>query len=115
MRMGAWRMALAALWGMSLAAPASAATFGELAQWCAPEADGGRPGLCAGYLETYLAGLGSPDPSLNDGVRACVPESEDRARIVELLLGFAQSHPEAAGEPGVAGLGQALKDRYPCP
>jgi hypothetical protein len=76
--MGVRRIALAGLWGRSLAAPASAATFGELVQWCAPENDGGRPGLCAGYLETYIARLASPDPSLNDGVRACVPESEDR-------------------------------------
>jgi hypothetical protein len=107
-------MALAALWGTSLAGPASAASFGELVQWCAPENDGGRPGLCAGYLKTYLAGLASPEASLNNGVRACVPESEDRAQAVALLQAFARSHLEAADEPGVAGLGQALKDRYPC-
>lgn len=113
--MDVWRTALVALWLTALAVPASAATFGELVQWCAPESEDGRPGLCAGYLETYIAGLASPDASLNDGVRACVPESEDRAKVVALLQSFARSHPEAAGEPGVAGLGQALKDRYPCP
>ena len=108
-------MALAALLGMVLATPVRAATFGELVQWCAAESDGGRPGLCSGYLETYIDGLASPDASLSDGARACVPEAEDRARVVALLLAYARSHPEAAGKSGVAGLGQALKDRYPCP
>ena len=112
--MAGWRLTLAALSCLPIAAPASAATFGELAQWCAAESDGGRPDLCAGYLETYLDGLASPDASLNDGVRTCVPESEDRAQVVALLLTYARSHPEAAGRSGVAGLGQALKDRYPC-
>ena len=59
--------------------PANAATFGELEAWCAPPEAGGRPGLCSGYLETMIQGLASTDPSLNDGVRACVPEGEDRA------------------------------------
>ena len=94
--------------------PASAATFAELAQWCAPEANGGRPGLCSGYLETYLQGLASPDPSLNDGVRACVPETTDRAEIHALIASYARSHPEAGSKPGITGLGQALKGRYPC-
>jgi hypothetical protein len=113
--MSNWRLVLAAVCGMSFAAPASAATFGDLVQWCAPEDAGGRPGLCAGYLETYLAGLASTNVALNDGVRACVPESEDRARILELIEDFARSHPESLADSGVGGLGRALKDLYPCP
>src|SRR3954449_1860818 len=70
---------------VTTALPASAATFAELVQWCAPEEKGGRPGLCSGYLETYLEGLASPDPSLNDGVRACVPEATDRAQVRALI------------------------------
>jgi hypothetical protein len=73
------------------AVPAAAATFGELEAWCAPPDAGGRPRLCSGYLETYIQGLASTDPSLNDGVRACVPEGADRAEVVRLL-----------------------QDRYPC-
>ena len=112
--MGNKQLALAAAFGVLLAVPASAATFGELAERCAPEAAGGRPGLCAGYLETYLGGLASTDASLNDGVRACVPESEDRATIRAPIQAFARGHPESLPDPGVAGLGQGLKDRYPC-
>src|SRR5690348_9979220 len=37
------------------ATPARAASFGELAAWCAPADAGGRPLLCAAYLD---AGLG---------------------------------------------------------
>src|SRR5215213_8260256 len=99
--------ALAAAFGVLLAVPASAATFGELAEWCAPEDAGGRPGLCAGYLETYLAGPASTDASLNDGV----PESADRATIRALVQAFARNHPESLPGPGAAGLGQALKGR----
>jgi|tagenome__1003787_1003787.scaffolds.fasta_scaffold18191790_1 hypothetical protein len=99
---------------VATALPASAATFAELVQWCAPEEKGGRPGLCSGYLETYLEGLASPDPSLNDGVRACVPEATDRAQVRALIESHARSHPESGGQPGIVGLGQALKDRYPC-
>jgi hypothetical protein len=95
-----------------LAAPAMAATFGDLVGWCA-EADG-RPALCSGYLETYLQGLASPDPSLNNGVRACVPETTDRAEIRALIQSYARKHPESLTSSGVEGLGRALKDRYPC-
>ncbi|MFL5335875.1 MAG: Rap1a/Tai family immunity protein [Geminicoccaceae bacterium] len=112
--MGNKHLALAAAFAVLFAVPASAATFGELVQWCAPEDAGGRPGLCSGYLETYLGGLASTNASLNDGVRACVPESEDRATIRALIQEFARSHPESLPDSGVAGLGQALKDRYPC-
>ena len=97
---------------VAAAPPASAATFAELVQWCSPEEKGGRPGLCSGYLETYLEGLASPDPSLNDGVRACVPEATDRAQVRALIHSYARSHPEAGGQPGIVGLGQALKGRY---
>ena len=97
------------------AGPTFAASFAELVAWCAPEDAGGRPGLCSGYLETYLSALASPDPSLNDGVRACVPEMPDRAEILALIQSYASEHPESKSKSGVGGLGHALKDRYPCP
>ena len=96
------------------AAPAFAATFAELVAWCAPEDAGGRPGLCSGYLETYLQALASSDASMNDGVRACVPETTDRAEILTLIQSYASKHPESKSSSGVGGLGHALKDRYPC-
>ena len=104
------RLALAAAFGVLLGVPASAPTFGELVEWRAPEDARARPGFRAGYL----AGLASTDASLNDGVRACVPESEDRATIRALIQAFARGHRESLPDPGLAGLGQALKDRYPC-
>jgi hypothetical protein len=48
------------------------------------------------------------------GVRACVPETTDRAEIRAMIQDYARKHPEAANEPGVVGLGRVLKDRYPC-
>lgn len=105
---------IAAAGPLAVAPPALAATFGELVEWCAPEASGGRPGLCSGYLETYLQGLASTDTTLNNGVRACVPEATDRAAIRALIASYAHEHPEAAGESGVLGLGQALQKLYPC-
>jgi Rap1a immunity proteins len=101
--------------GAVSATPAFSATFAELVAWCAPEDAGGRPGLCSGYLETYLPALASPDALMNDGVRACVPETTDRAEIWAMIQDYAREHPEAANEPGVEGLGRVLKDRYPCP
>ena len=95
--------------------PVSAATFGELEAWCAPPEADGRPALCTGYLETYLQGLTSTDPSLNNGVRACVPEAEDRSVVVRLIQVYAREHPEARTLPAIVGVGEALKDRYPCP
>ncbi len=106
---------LAVCLGLAAPVPALAASFADLTAWCAAESAGGRPGLCAGYLETYLQALAGPDPSLNDGVRACVPEDADRTQIHALIQSYAQQHPEAAGASGVRGLGLALKDRYPCP
>ncbi|MGD9510691.1 MAG: Rap1a/Tai family immunity protein [Geminicoccaceae bacterium] len=94
--------------------PAGAATFGELASWCAPEDAGGRPALCASYLQTYLEALRTDDASLNDGVRACVPEAADRTELVGLIRTYAKTHPEASSRSGVAGAGDALKDRFPC-
>ena len=82
------------------AAPAFAATFAELVAWCAPEDAGGRPGLCSGYLETYLQALASSDASMNDGVRACVPETTDRAEILALIQSYASKHPEVEEQLG---------------
>ena len=92
---------IAAAGALAVAQPAMAASFGELAEWCAPEASGGRPGLCSGYLETYIAALASKDETANGGVRACVPEAADRAELQSLLQAYAKKHPESAGEPGV--------------
>jgi hypothetical protein len=101
--------------GLAVAAgPVAAATFGELEAWCAPTDAGGRPGLCSGYLETELAGLASADPSLNGGNRVCVPEAEDRSRVIRLLRAYASENPSSRAVPGIVGLGQALKDHYPC-
>jgi len=107
-------MVLAACLVQLTGAPARAATFGELVEWCAPADENGRPGLCSGYLETYLKGLASPDPSLTDGSRACVPETTDRADILLLIQAYARAHPQSLTASGIGGLGQALKDRYPC-
>jgi hypothetical protein len=97
-----------------VASPVAAATFGELEAWCAPADSGGRPALCSGYLETQLQGLASADPALNDGTRACVPEAEDRSRVIRLMRAYAREKPSSRTLPGIVGLGQALKDRYPC-
>lgn len=105
---------IAAGCALATARPAAAASFGELAEWCAPEAAGGRPGLCSGYLETYLSALASTDPTQNDGVRACVPEETDRAVIRARIEAYAREHPDAAAKPGVTVLGEALRDSYPC-
>jgi hypothetical protein len=94
--------------------PVNAATFGELEAWCATPEAGGRPRLCSGYLETMIEGLASTDPSLNDGVRACVPEGEDRAEVVRLLLAYARDNPSSRDRSAIVGLGQAVKGRYPC-
>jgi Rap1a immunity proteins len=107
------RIAFAALCLLS-AGSATAATFGELASWCAPEDAGGRPGLCVNYLQTYLEALRTDDASLNDGVRACVPESADHDELVQLIRAYAREHPDAATRSGVAGTGEALKTRFPC-
>lgn len=96
------------------ATPVRAASFGELASWCAPPEANGRPDLCTGYLETYLQGLASTNASLNDGVRACVPEAENRSEVVRLLLAYAREHPDSRTLPGIVGLGEAVKIRYPC-
>jgi Rap1a immunity proteins len=109
-------------WGYLVAAgffclgisPAVAATFGELTAWCAPAEAGGRPTLCSRYLGTYLEALASPDASLNDGVRACVPEAADRAELVHLILAYADANPASDALSGIAGAGKALEDRYPC-
>ena len=95
-------------------APAAAATFGEIAAWCTPPDAGGRPALCSGYLETYLQGLASADPLLNNGVRACVPETEDRGEVMRLIQAYARANPSSEALSGIAGVGEALKDRYPC-
>jgi hypothetical protein len=118
-----------AMWGMkmrpaalllvaiALAATASsarAASFSELVSWCAPQDQGGRPTLCFAYLETYLEALGSTDPDLNDGVRACVPASADRTALVKQVLAYAKDHPAEPNLSGIGGVGMALKGSYPC-
>ena len=108
------RTAFAAVLVSASVNSAAAATFGELAAWCAPEDAGGRPGLCANYLQTYLEALRTDDPSLNDGVRACVPNTVEHAELTRLIGAYAREHPDAEARSGVAGAGEALKDRFPC-
>jgi Rap1a immunity proteins len=102
---------------LSVAAPLSAhaATLAELVGWCAPESAGGRPQLCSLYLESALQSLASPEPSLNGGVRVCVPDSADRAQIVTLIRAYSHQHPASTSVSGMGELGLALKDHYPCP
>ena len=99
---------------VTIATPALATSFGELLTWCGPPDRGGRPSLCDSYLDAGLELLASPDKSINDGLRACVPEDEDRAGIVSLLRAYARSHPDTHTHDFVDGLGLALKDRFPC-
>lgn len=105
-----------ALLVVTIATPAAATSFGELLIWCRPPDQGGRPQLCNSYLATGLELLAPQDKFavLKDRVQACVPEGEDRARVVGLLQAYARSHPDAHGLDFVDGLGLALKDRYPC-
>lgn len=93
---------------------ARAASFSEIVSWCAPQDRGGRPTLCFTYLETYLEALGSTDPDLNDGVRACVPASADRTELVKQILAYAKDHPAEPDQSGIGGVGTALKGSYPC-
>ena len=97
-----------------VATPAAAATFGELAAWCAPADTGGRPLLCAAYLDAGLGLLASPDRAAAGDARACVPAGEDPARVVRLLEDYAGRHPASRRLPGAAGLGLALAGRYAC-
>jgi hypothetical protein len=99
---------------VTIATPAAAASFGELLTWCGPPDQGGRPELCHSYLDSGLELLASPDKSLNDGLRACVPKGEDRAEVVSLLWAYARAHPAAHSLDFVDGLGLVLKERYPC-
>ena len=94
--------------------PTAAAPFGEVESWCAPPDTGGRPTLCSGFLETEIQGLASTDPSMIGGVRTCVPETEDRGKLRQLMRAYARDNPSSRDLPGVVGLGQALKDLYPC-
>ena len=97
-----------------VATPAAAATFGELAAWCAPADTGGRPLLCAAYLDAGLGLLASPDRAAAGDARACVPAGEDPARIVGLLEDYASRNPASRRLSSAAGLGLALGGRYTC-
>lgn len=101
---------------VTIATPAAATSFGELLTWCEPPDQGGRPQLCSSYLDTGLELLASPEKFVHfkDSVRVCVPDGEDRARVVSLLRAYARSRPDAHSVDFVDGLGLALKDRYPC-
>jgi hypothetical protein len=108
------RLAVLAALALLLPKPGSAATLGELEAWCAPPDKSGRSGLCEGYLEANLELLASPDPTINGGVRACVPPEEDRARIVGLMRDYVHRHPEIRSQDSVMGLGMALEGHFPC-
>ncbi len=106
------RLALVAALVQLTSTPVAAASFGEFMSWCTGA--NARPILCSGYLVTYLEGLASPDQSVNSGLRACVPENADRDELMRLIRAYAEANPSSSALPGFAGVGQALKDRYPC-
>jgi hypothetical protein len=47
-------------------------------------------------------------------VRACVPETDDRGEVMRLIQAYARANPSSAALSGIAGVGEALKVRYPC-
>jgi Ssp1 endopeptidase immunity protein Rap1a len=98
----------------AVAAPAAAASFGELQSWCAPAERGGRPLLCAAYLDADLERLVPAARTAGGGTAACVPADADRGRIVALVEDYARRHPSSRRLSDTAGLGLALKDRFPC-
>ena len=101
---------------VTIATPAAATSFGELLTWCGPPDRGGRPELCDNYLDAGLELLASPDQFVifKDRIRTCVPEGEDRARIISLLRAYARSHPDIQTRDFVDGLGLAPKGHFPC-
>jgi hypothetical protein len=46
-------------------------------------------------------------------VRACVPETDDRGEVMRLIQAYARANPSSAALSGIAGVGEALKVRYP--
>ena len=101
---------------LATAAPhaASAATFGELATWCAPQKEGGSQNLCTAYLDSYLQLLASPDEQLSGEHRACVPKSEPLEQIAQIARAYADRNPSSRELAAPVGLGMALQGRYPC-
>jgi hypothetical protein len=108
------RLLWLAAFATMIAPSVSAATFGELEAWCAPAEQGGKPNLCSGYLDSELELLASPDTDINGGTRVCVPANADRAQLVTLIRDYARRNPAARDLGTVVGLGQALKDQFPC-
>jgi hypothetical protein len=94
--------------------PAYAATLGEISAWCVPPDRGGQPKLCAGYLDSNLELLASPDLTDNGGRRICVPAHFDRDQIIRLMNDYLRKHPEARDMDSVDGLGAALQAQFPC-
>ena len=101
---------------LAVAAPhaASAATFGELATWCAPPNEGGSQNLCTAYLNSYLQLLASPNEQLSGEHRACVPKSEPLEQIAQIARAYADRNPASRELAAPVGLGKALQGRYPC-
>jgi hypothetical protein len=108
---GSW-IGFAALLAAAMPSDASAATLGELADWCTPESGSER--LCDAYLDTIFQGLASPDPVLNGGHRACVPPDADRTEIIRLVRAHAAQSGAAKTTAAIDGVGAALEGRFPC-
>ena len=92
---------------------ASAASFGEVMDWCSNRGNEGDQRLCVAYVSAAIELMRSPDPVSNGGHQVCVPDEDLSTIVIPMLTTWMKQNPQARND-SLSTVGAVLASRYPC-
>ena len=98
---------------LMLNSSASAASFGEVMDWCSNRGNEGDQRLCVAYVSAAIELMRSPDPVTNGGHQLCVPDEDLSTIVIPTLTTWMKQNPQARNDP-LSTVGAVLASRYPC-
>ncbi|SRR5260221_12621338 len=92
---------------------ASAASFGEVMDWCSNCGSERDQKLCVAYVSAAIELVRSPDPVSNGSHQVCVPD-KDLNTIVIPITTWVKQNLQARDQKVLSTAGAVLAGRYPC-
>ncbi len=93
---------------------ASAASLGQVMDWCSNRGNEGDQRLCVAYVSAAIELMRSPDPVSNGGHQVCVPDEDLSTIVIPMLTTWMKQNPQARNQDPLSTVGTVLAGRYPC-
>jgi len=92
---------------------ASAASLGQVMDWCSNRGNEGDQRLCVAYVSAAIELMRYTDPVSNGGHQLCVPDEDLGTIVIPMLTTWMKQNPQARND-SLSTVGAVLASRYPC-